>query len=42
MIDPDWGEPEAVLPDPPNPADDEDQYDRLKKLEEEAEANDDE
>lgn len=30
--------PHIYVPDPPNPADDEDQYDRLLKLEEQAES----
>lgn len=41
MTDPDWGDPEPVIPDPPNPADDEDFADRMRKLDEEAEAEDD-
>lgn len=41
MIDPDWGDPEPVIPDPPNPADDEDHRERFKKLDEDAESSDD-
>lgn len=41
MTDPDWGNPEPTIPDPPTPADDEDFAERMAKLDEEAEDNDD-